>query len=293
MKASIVIRAYNEAKHLPELLRGIRQQLIHGMEVEIVVVDSGSTDETRSIAQDFGCVLAQIPKDEFSFGRSLNVGCARATGDWLVFVSGHCIPTDQYWLPRLLSPLTEGVVALTYGRQIGHERSRFSECRIFEKYFSAVSRIPQEGFFCNNANAALPRRIWLNNPYDEEITGLEDMHLAKRLVAQGMKVGYVADACVFHIHDESWTRVKNRFEREAIALQHIMPEVHLTLGDLARYVSSSILLDLGEALRQKEFGRRVGEIVAYRCAQYWGAYRGNHVHRRLSSESKERYFYPR
>ena len=63
--------------------------------------------------------------------------------------------------------------------------------------------------------------------FDEELTGLEDMHLAKRLVAAGGLVGYVAEACVFHLHLERWTQIQRRFEREALALQQICPEVIL------------------------------------------------------------------
>ena len=67
------------------------------------------------------------------------------------------------------------------------------------------------------------------------------------LVANGGRIGYVASAAVYHLHDETWGQVGRRFEREAIALQHIMPEVELARRDVVRYFFSAVLLDMGEA----------------------------------------------
>ena len=294
MRISVVIRTYNEQKYLRELLAGTRGQELDGHELEIVVVDSGSTDQTLAIAAEFGVRVVPIRKEDFSFGRSLNLGCAAASGDALVFVSGHCIPAGPRWLAELVAPLGRDGIVYTYGGQWGDDSSRFSESQIFGKYFpKAASRLPQDGFYCNNANAALLRTAWLEHRFDEELTGLEDMHLAKRLVARGLKVGYVAPAAVYHLHSESWAQVRRRFEREAIALQHIMPEVQLGLRDVLRYFLHAVVLDMGEALRGKCWRRQAAGIVAYRFQQFTGAYRGNHLRRKLSREIKDRYFYPR
>lgn len=292
MRASIVIRTLNEARYLPDLLGGIRRQALDGLQAETVVIDSGSTDGTLDIVRAHGCELTHIRREEFSFGRSLNRGCEAASGDILVFISGHCVPTDEHWLQRLCAPIAEGRVDYSYGRQVGGPDSRFSEHRIFAKYYPQQSRLPQNGFFCNNANSALSRAAWQAQRFDEDLTGLEDMELAKRLCAAGGKVGYVADACVYHYHRESWAQVKRRFEREAIALQKIMPQIHVGLRDTARYIVSSIVHDLGAARREGRAAQLVGEIVRYRVAQYLGAYRGNHEHRKLSRAEKDIYFYP-
>lgn len=97
--------------------------------------------------------------------------------------------------------------------------------------FPRYSKLPQEGFFCNNANAAVSRKAWQRFRFNEDLTGLEDMYLAKQLTEQGDKIGYAADASVYHIHDESWRQVRIRYEREAYALHQIMPEVNFTLAD--------------------------------------------------------------
>jgi len=275
------------------VLASIGNQRTDGLRHETLVVDSGSTDRTKEIAAQHGCRILTITKDEFSFGRSLNIGCQAALGRYLVFISGHCIPNDDSWLRTLLRPLVEGRVSFAYGRQIGGNGSRFSECRIFEKYFPKESRIPQEGFFCNNANSAMPKELWERHRFDEELTGLEDMALGKQLTAQGMKLGYVAEAPVLHLHDESWSRIRTRYEREAFALQHIMPEIQLSFADFLRYFASALLHDCGDALQRKTLSTTFPEILMYRLMQYWGAYRGNHAHRAVSRQRKEHYFYPR
>lgn len=293
IRTSIVIRTYNEEKHLGDLLKSISSLDDEGIECEVVLVDSGSTDRTLEIAGEYPCKIVNIAKDEFTFGRSLNRGCEAASGDYFVFVSGHCIPESKKWLKHLLEPLRNDSAVYSYGRQIGGNGSRFSETQLFEKHFPPISKIPQDGFFCNNANAALRRDVWNANRFNEELTGLEDMQLAKRLVEQGMKIAYVSDAVVHHLHDESWTKALRRYEREAIALQHVMPQVHVHFGDFLRYYASSVLSDMAAALQQKRLAATFGEILLFRLMQYWGTYRGNHEHRKLSKEMKEMYFYPK
>ncbi len=293
MKVSIVIRTYNEERHLPQVLEKIAAQQAGSLSKEVIIVDSGSEDRTRDIAQSFGCRIVRIAKDEFTFGRSLNIGCAAATGRYLAFVSGHCVPATDTWLANLIKPLQDEVCVYTYGRQMGNGASKFSECQLLKKYFPDVSSAPQQGFFCNNANAALPRDLWDAYRFNEELTGLEDMELGKRLVEKGLKLGYVAEASVFHLHDETWRKLHRRYEREAIALQRIMPQVHVSFFDFLRYSASAILLDGGAALQEKVLLQRFPEIVMFRLLQFLGAYQGNHETRKMSRVLKEKYFYPK
>ena len=294
MLASIIIRTYNEEKHLSQLLESISKQTQDKIKLETIIVDSGSTDKTLDFVSQFDTNIVNIDKKDFTFGRSLNIGCEAATGDFLVFISGHCIPANENWLEQLVEPLinNDGVV-YTYGRQIGNGQSRFSECQLFNKYFPETSAVPQDGLFCNNANAALKKDIWKQFLFDESLTGLEDMELARRLFNNGYSLGYVAEAPVYHLHDESWHKVRIRYEREAIALRHIMPEVHVRFRDFLRYYTSAVMMDMGTALNQRVLFKKFNEILMFRLMQYWGGFRGNHEHRKLSEKLREEYFYPK
>jgi rhamnosyltransferase len=290
---SVVIRTLNEEQHLEELILAIKTQESNRFIIEIVLVDSGSTDGTLEIAEKYGCRITYIKKSDFTFGRSLNVGCEFANGQYLVFVSGHCIPVNNQWIENLISPLSDAGIAYSYGKQIGRDTTKFSEQQLFDKYFPDRTKIPQVGFFCNNANSALRKDIWEKFPFDEKLTGLEDMYLAQQIIAKGEQIGYVASASVYHIHNESWAQVKNRYEREAIALQKIMPELHFGKLDFLKFFTAGVILDLRASYFKKILFKEFSSIFRFRFAQYHGAYVGNHIHRKLSYEMKMKYFYPR
>lgn len=293
MLVSLVIRTLNEARHLPALLESVSRQVTPGFTTEVVLVDSGSTDATLQVAAGFGARIVTIEKKDFTFGRSLNVGCEVAKGDILVFISGHCIPCFQSWLDELTAPIRSGVADYSYGRQIGNDTSKFSERQLFRKYFPETSKIPQDDFFVNNANSALSKSAWEQYRFDEILTGLEDMELGKRLISSGKKIAYCADAPVYHLHDETWRQVRRRYEREAVALQRIMPEIHISFGDFLRFLISSLLLDFGAALQERKLHRELKQIFMFRLMQLWGTYQGNRQHRIISNEMKYRYFYPK
>ncbi len=292
MQASIVIRTYNEARYLPELLAAIERQTVPADEREIIVVDSGSKDGTLEIASAAGCEIVHIAQNLFSFGRSLNYGCEVARGDSLVFISGHCVPTSNTWLERLIAPLQSGEAAITYGRQVGGPETKFSEHRLLLKFFPADNVPPPHPFFCNNANAALRRDVWNDFRFDELLTGLEDMDLGRRVTDAGHKIKYVPDANVFHYHHESWRQVKRRYERESIALQKICPEVHLRPVETIAYYLTAVTGDWSSALSEGRLIKCMAEIAAFRFCQYYGSWRGNHIHRKLSDRAKRRYFFP-
>ena len=193
----------------------------------------------------------------------------------------------------MIAPLREQAVDYVYGRQIGHDVTRFSERQIFAQYFPDDDMIPQDGFFINNANAAIRKSVWEKYKFDEAVTGLEDMVLGRSIVNDGGKIGYVADASVIHIHEESFREIRRRYYREALTLREIMPQVHFRFGDFLRYYFAGVFHDFSEALGQRVFWRTAPEIIAFRFMQFYGAYRGHNEHRTLSRADKERYYYPR
>jgi rhamnosyltransferase len=297
MKISIIIRTLNEGRYLGDLLASIRSQNLNGSifdnDVELVLVDSGSTDQTIDIAKKFGCLIHGIERQHFSFGGSLNLGCEKSTGDVFVFVSGHCVPVGSLWLRNLCLPLVGGEIQYTYGRQIEGPQTKLSESRIFHKYFSTRSEIPQMGIFCNNANAAILASTWAENRFNEDLTGLEDMYMAKEISGRCACIGYVADAIVVHHHNESWSQIRKRFERESLALQSIMPQIHLTKLDVFRYILCSTVSDISWSIQKKVFLKSAIGIFLYRYNQYIGSYKGNRIHRILSKAEKEKYFFPK
>ncbi len=289
---SIVIRTLNEDFYLDELLTSIEKQNCDNFQKEVVIIDSGSTDNTIKIAKKHKTRITYIDKKNFTFGRSLNEGSDFARGNTLVYISGHCIPCNVDWLEKLVRPILDGDYDYTYGKQVGRDTTKFSERQIFRKYFPSISKIPQKDFFCNNANSALSKKCWQKYRFDENITGLEDMDLSKRLYEDNGRIAYISEAPVYHIHNETWKQTKRRYERESIAMQKIMPELQINFRDMIRYIFAAILSDSARAISEKVFINEFLSICKFRVAQFLGAFQGNHSHRALSKEKKEKYFYP-
>ena len=203
-KCSIVIRAYNEEKHIGKLLDGITHQTLK--DKQVILIDSGSKDKTAEIALSYGVEVFRIAPDDFTFGRSLNLGISNAKAPFVVIASAHVYPVYPDWLEKLLDPFRDEKIALVYGKQRGSDTSQFSEKQVFNQWYPDQSQRYQNHPFCNNANAAIRKDLWKSHPYDENLPALEDLAWAKWVFEQGYKIAYKAEAEIVHVHNETWNR---------------------------------------------------------------------------------------
>jgi glycosyltransferase involved in cell wall biosynthesis len=291
MTCSIIIRAYNEEKHIGRLLEGIRQQTLK--DVEIILVDSGSTDSTIASAESYGAKVVHISPQEFTFGRSLNFGVRAATRELIVIASAHVYPVYPDWLETLLRPLEDSNVALTYGKQRGPDFAKFSERQIFHQWYPDESNLKQATAFCNNANAAIRKSLWEKNPYDEEVTGLEDLAWAKWAKESNYDIAYVAEAEIVHVHNETPRGVFNRYKREAMAFKKIHPESHFNLYDFARLTATNVLSDLWHAAREGVLIKNIPSIFWFRAMQFHGARMGYRESTMVTPQLRETFYYAR
>ncbi|MBW1791169.1 MAG: glycosyltransferase family 2 protein [Deltaproteobacteria bacterium] len=289
-KATIVIRCYNEEDNIGQLLHGILQQTVR--DVEIIVVDSGSTDATLSIASRFPVKIINIKPQDFSFGHSLNAGCRAANSEFIINASAHVYPVYKNWVKCLLAPLADPEVALVYGKQRGYKNSQFSEHQIFAKWFPDKSNPNQDHPFCNNANASIRHEIWKQLPYNEDLTGLEDIDWAQRAMALGLRIVYDANAEVEHVHNETPLQIYNRYRREAIALKRILPNEHFHFGDFIYLFLTNVLSDYVDALHKALFWQNWERIPRFRLMQFLGTYRGFTQRGLLTSRIKQTFYYP-
>jgi glycosyltransferase involved in cell wall biosynthesis len=290
MNCSLVIRSYNEEQHIGRLLSGILEQSLE--DIEVLLVDSGSTDATLAIASRYPVTILSIRPEEFSFGRSLNIGCQAANMDFIVIASAHVYPVYPDWLEQILAPFEDPNIALVYGRQRGDRRTKFSEARQLTKMFPSESYVSTDQPFCNNANAAIRKSLWSQNPYDEELTGLEDIAWAAWALSQGYTISYSAEAEVVHVHEETPGQVYNRYRREAMALRRIKQDEDFSFSDLIRLYWSNVISDLAVARRTGVFSRHWKTILWFRWMQFYGTYRGFQEKGALTSELKQVFYYP-
>jgi len=291
MNCSIVIRAYNEEQHIGRLLEGIRQQTLK--DVEIILVDSGSTDQTVSVAESFGARIVRIPSAEFTFGRSLNFGLRSATREFVVIASAHIYPVYPDWLESLLCPFEDDKVALTYGKQRGPDSAKYSEQQIFHQWYPDISKLNQATAFCNNANAAIRKSLWEQNSYDETLTGLEDLAWARWAMEQEHAIAYVAEAEIIHVHHETPRGVFNRYRREAMAYKKIFPESHFSVYDFLRLITTNIVSDLWHAARELVLLKNIASIFWFRFMQFHGTRLGHRETSLITPQLRETFYYAR
>lgn len=272
LKCSIIIRCYNEGKYLPRLLNAIFQQTHQNC--EIVIVDSESTDNTQDILKNYDVRVVKIKKSDFTYGYALNLGCKVATGDILISVSAHTYPLNELWLENMLRPFSDNNNAIVYGKQRGDYRNKYSEHRIFEKWFPDENIRVQTNPFCNNANAAIRKNIWEQFMFDETLTGLEDLDMAMKVATRGYKIKYVPEATIIHIHEESMQQVYNRYQREAIAMRRIMPYQRFGFKNFVFCLTSNVFMDFLQARKDRVFIEKFKEIIGFRFMQFWATYKG-------------------
>lgn len=288
---SIIIRSFNEEKHIGRLMEGISKQSNYAS-IEVILVDSGSTDNTVKIARMYGAKIVNIKPQDFSFGRAINVGCQAAQGQFLLFASAHVYPLYTDWVERMLAPFSNPKVALVYGRQVGNELTKYSEHQLFKKWFPIVSNYAQSIPFCNNANAVVRKELWQAQPYDEYLTGLEDLDWATKIQAKDYVIAYEAAAPIVHVHEETPSRIKNRYRREAIALKNIYPNEKFSFWSFIRLSHSNICSDAIHALHERKFLKEFRSIIVFRTLQFWGTYLGYNRINNSDETLRRRIYYP-
>jgi len=239
-----------------------------------------------------GADVIHLNKEDFSFGRALNLGCEFATGEILLFASAHVYPVFTDWISKMVSIFEKQDVGLVYGKQIGNENSQFSEIQIFSKWFPDENNLDQANPFCNNANCAIRKCIWLEQPYDEQLTGLEDLAWADQILKKGYKISYLADATIVHVHEETPLAIRNRYRREAIAFKQIFPKIHIGFFDFIRLLLYNIFSDIIHAIKKRSFLTKVKGILVFRFMQLYGTYQGHNQRGILTRELRNKFYYP-
>lgn len=291
-RASIIIRCYNEREHIGKLLHGIYQQSIE--DLEVILVDSGSTDGTLEIAREYPIdEISYIAPSEFSFGRALNNGCEIANGEFCVFASAHVYPARSDWLEKLIGKFeNNNDLALVYGKQRGNQMTKFAEKQVFRRWFPEDDIDRQSSPFCNNANAAIRRELWEEYNYDESLPGLEDLDWASRVQADDYDISYASEAEIIHVHDETIRQVYNRYRREGIAHSQIIEDQKFTFVDFVRAFIKNTFADYWAAADESVLLAELLNIPKFRFAQFWGTYRGFQYDDEISDRLWRRFFYP-
>ena len=213
---SIVIPTLNGGTLFAELMTKLRAQRF-AAKIELVVVDSGSSDETVSVAEKAGAKIVRIPPGEFDHGLTRNRGIELANGDIVFLMTQDAIPADEFLIERLVGGFEDSRVAGVFARQIPRPEHDVLVARNIQTWiagsperriahitdiatYDAMSPI-ERYFFCvfDNVCSAVRRTAWEEIPFHQNAFG-EDVEWAKRALEAGWKIVYEPAAAVIHSH---------------------------------------------------------------------------------------------
>lgn len=220
MKLSVVIPVKNGGALLREVIAAVWSQRVSGT-LELVVVDSGSTDGSRQwLAEEQRreprLHVLDIQPGEFNHGRTRNLGIRASSGEGVALLTQDATPVGTQWLDRLAGQVFAAPdIAGATGRQLPYPDAPLCVRRELISHFERVATYPrvfrasegdwtdeayrQMGHFFSNNNTLLRRSAWETVPFPEAEFG-EDQRWAEAALAQGWAKAYAEDAVVLHSH---------------------------------------------------------------------------------------------
>lgn len=224
--ASVIIRTKDEARHLGRTLEAIINQTVRPH--QIIVIDSGSTDGTLSIAARYPVEIMHIHPREWGYGRALNVAAARATGEILVCLSAHCVPISDSWLASLLRHFDDSAVAGVWGPGYRPGREVPAPGQP-QRQTPGSYTVETRAWGFTNANSALRRDLWRVLPFDEFLPAAEDKAWGKAMLERNMTIVYEPAAAVWHAPHGTMAAFR-RNHAVQLGYHKIFPELGSTVG---------------------------------------------------------------
>ena len=212
MKVSVVIPAYNAAKTIGEAVAHSLSQTKGSLQVELIVVDDGSTDDTAAVAESAGATV--IRQRNAGPAAARNRGWESATGTFICFTDSDCIPIAG-WLENLLDGFTDSQVGAVAGSyEIANPSSwlaRWVHQEIMERHKRMPSFIRAFGSY----NVAIPRHVLQAtggfDPVYRRASG-EDNDLSYRIIKKGWRIAFRPQAKVAHFHPEKlWVYLMEQY----------------------------------------------------------------------------------
>ena len=292
---SVVIPVKDGGADLVRCLDAIGRQVVE-REVEVVVVDSGSRDGSAELARSRGARVHEIPASEFGHGRTRNLGAELAQGEILVFTSQDAFAADESWLATLVRSLDESErVAGAYGRQLPHDDATPPERYFLDFLYGPEPRRQQlhggepdfEQTLFSNVNSAIPREVWREFPFADDLIMSEDQEWSRRVLRAGYELVYEPAAAVHHSHSYSIAAAFRRFFDSGVSAERSYAADAGGSGALrragARYARGEVewLWDTGQR-------RWIPYAAAYELAKFTGMQLGRR-HRRLPLSLKRRF----
>ena len=217
-QVSVVIPTFNAGPGFEELLRKLDAQE-RDFELEIIVVDSGSTDGTAELAAGYGAVLHRVPQADFDHGATRDLGISLSSGEYVALTVQDAVPLDEKWLSAMVENLNKDPhVAAVYGRHVPRSDAgvltralvgnlavadlerREQEIQDQASYRSLPPTQRRRLAAFDNVSSCLRRQVWEKFPFGEADFA-EDLRWGKKVVEAGYTIVYEPRSVVVHSHE--------------------------------------------------------------------------------------------
>ncbi|MDZ4857759.1 MAG: glycosyltransferase family 2 protein [Candidatus Hydrogenedentes bacterium] len=232
---SVTLLTRNAGPLLDRVLRAVRAQST-SRRVEIVAIDSGSSDGTLAVLAQHDVEVAQIRSRDFDFGRTRDQVFEMSRGNVIIALSQDAVPAHPRWLENLIAPLEDEAVAVSCGRSVPDTERDYAQF-VWERnglfYFTREMRqfSQRHGRGLSNANAAYKRAVWEKLKFGAQPIG-EDFRFQTKLLAEGLRVAFPDSAEVLHHHAYTLSALYKRCRNEGLGLRTL--GCALTEADLVR-----------------------------------------------------------
>lgn len=217
---SVTLLTRNAGPLFARVLEGLRMQET-ARRVELVVVDTSSSDGTVEAIKDCGGRVETIARDDFDFGRTRDEVFGHTRGDIILSLSQDSIPAHPDWLENLIRPLEDPEVAVASGSSIPDPDRPYPQFA-WEKngyfYFTREMKkfVARYGKGISFSNAAIRRSVWEKLRIDPQPQA-EDFQFQTKLYVAGLKTAFPTDAPVLHHHDYTLRQLYRRCRNEGLA----------------------------------------------------------------------------
>ena len=200
-RVSIIIPTFNGGWRIGNCLDALLQQSA-APEIEILVVNDGSTDDTAAVVQIYPRVKL-INQANAGPASARNRGASEATGQIVLFTDDDCVPLAG-WLHSMLEPFHDSQVVGAKGIYRTRQKqlvARFVQVE-YEDRYHLMAKLPDIDFI-DTYSAAFRRDRFLEiGGYDTSfpVACAEDVEMSYRMSARGWKMKFVPSAIVYHTH---------------------------------------------------------------------------------------------
>lgn len=198
---SVIIPVYNGEKILARCLNALESQTVLRDQYEIIVVNDGSKDGTKKVADGFNVTL--LSQENQGPAAARNYGVKAAKGDVVLFIDADCAAVPN-WVEEMSKPFSDSAIVGVKGTYKTTQKSliaRFVQIEYEEKY----ERMKKYTYidFIDTYSAGFRKNVFLQyGGYDTSFptATVEDQEFSFRLSKDGHKMLFLPQAIVYHLH---------------------------------------------------------------------------------------------